>query len=270
MNEDAARFYLNFHCRLTEHPVSLQVVWPLFVEGNYIVKHNQNSTYVLVEGNVEKIKTFPSVNVCQLNNSDSKIKLYEILCSGRQQLISVGRTKVLQYTYFWREPLDYVGLYPKILVKDVNDSEFAPGETDVLPPKKILCFKSTFDGELIIYNNNCVVDKQKIYADKNIELDGLCYGLSVQVVIGLDVIWEVEFKKTQPIVENDEVEILKQITNVSGIPIETPHPLKNILVGMNCYPQICQWIRKCIKKGVINEQSYRRLQNIYRSINTNR
>lgn len=25
-NEDAARFYLNFHCRLTDHPVSLQPV----------------------------------------------------------------------------------------------------------------------------------------------------------------------------------------------------------------------------------------------------
>ena len=45
--EDAARFYLDFHCRLTDHPISLQPVWPLFVEGNYIVKHNQNSMYLL-------------------------------------------------------------------------------------------------------------------------------------------------------------------------------------------------------------------------------
>ena len=41
-NEDAARFYRNFHCRLTDHPVSLQPVWPLFVEGKYIIRHNQN------------------------------------------------------------------------------------------------------------------------------------------------------------------------------------------------------------------------------------
>ena len=47
-NEDAARFFLDFHCRLTDRPVSLQPVWPLFVEGNYIVKHNQNSMYLLV------------------------------------------------------------------------------------------------------------------------------------------------------------------------------------------------------------------------------
>ena len=34
-SEEAARFFLDFHCRLTDHPVSLQPVWPLFVEGNY-------------------------------------------------------------------------------------------------------------------------------------------------------------------------------------------------------------------------------------------
>ena len=43
--------------------------------------------------------------------------------------------------------------------------------------------------------------------------------------------------------------------------------LRNILAAMSRYPQICQWIRKCIKQGTINEQSYRRLQDTYRSIN---
>ena len=68
----------------------------------------------------------------------------------------------------------------------------------------------------------------------------------------------------------DETEILKQISNVSGAIIPAPHSLRNILAGMNRYPQICQWMRKCIKNGTINEQSYRRLQEVYRSMNTKR
>ena len=131
-------------------------------------------------------------------------------------------------------------------------------------------FKSTFDGELIIFNNNRVVDKRKLSADKYIELNGLSYGLGVQVVIGLDVILQIDFKKQQPIVVNDEIEMLKRITNVSEATIPAPHSLRNMLAGMNCYPQVCQWIRKCIKNGTINEQSYRRLQEAYRSMNTNR
>lgn len=268
-NEDAARFYLDFHCRLTDHPVSLQPVWPPFIEGNYIVKHNQNRMYMLVEGNVAAVKTFPSAAIRQLNYNTSQPKLYEVFCSGRQQLISAGRTQALQYTYFWKEPLDQVGLSPEVLVTDLLGVGVDSGETNTLPYNKTLRFKSIFDGELIISNNNRVVDRRKISADKYIELDGLSYGLSVQVVIGLDVIWKIDFKKQQPIAK-DEIEILKRITNVSGIMIPAPHSLQNILVGLNHYPQICQWIRKCIKRGIIKEQSYRRLQMAYRSMNTNR
>lgn len=269
-NEDAARFYLDFHCRLTDHPVSLQPVWPIFVEGNYIVKHNQNSTYMLVEGNVATVKTFPPVTVSKLYYNTSQPKLYRVFCTGRQQLISAGRTQVLQYTYFWKEPLDHVGLQPKVLVTDLSGVEIDPGESDTLPRNNTLRFQSIFDGELIISNNNRIIDKRKIFADKYIELDGLSYDLSVQVIIGLDVIWKINFKKQRPIIAKEEIEFLERITNVSGTTIPAPHSLKNILAGMNRYPQICQWIQKCIKSGTINEQSYRRLQMAYRSMNMNR
>ena len=269
-NKYAARFYLDFHCRLTDHPVSLQPIWPLFVEGNYTVKHNQSSTYMLVEGNITTLKTFPTTTVRQLNDSISQLKLYEVLCSGRQQLISVGRTQALQYTYFWKEPLDQVASPPEILVTDIAGEIIEPGENETLPYKKTLCFKSTFDGELIIYSNNHVVNKRKMYADKHIEIDGISYGLCIQVVVGLDVIWQIVFRKQKTLVGSDEVEILKRIISVSGTTIPVPHSLRNILIGMKCYPRICQWIRNCIKAGTINEQSYRRLQDIYRNINTSR
>lgn len=269
-DEEAARFYLDFHCRLTDRPVSLQPVWPLFVEGNYVVKHNQDSMYMFVEGNVSAVKTFPSATVRQLNYNTSQPKLYEMLCSSRQQLISVGRTQALQYTYFWKEPLDQMGSHPEISVTDFAGSEVASGETNTLPHNKMLRFKSTFDGELIISNNNHIIDKRQMSANQYIELDNLSYGLSVQVIVGLDVIWQIDFKKQQANVANNEIEILKRITNVSGTTIPAPHSLRNILAGMNRYPQICQWIRKCIMNGTINEQSYRRLQDAYRIINTNR
>jgi hypothetical protein len=269
-NEDAARFYLDFHCRLTDCPVSLRPVWPLFVEGNYFVKHNQSRMFVLVEGNVAAIRTFPTATVHRLNQNESQPKLYEVRCSNRQQLISVGRTQTLQYTYFWKELLDKVGSHPQISVTDLSGVEVAPGETDTLPRNKTLCFQSSFDGELVISYHGRVADRRKMSADQYIELDGLSYGFSVQAVIGLDVIWEVDFKKPQSVSANDEIDMLKQITHVSGATIPIPHSLRNILAGMSQYPQICQWIQKRIKIGTINEQSYRRLQKAYRYMNMHR
>ena len=270
-SEETARFFLDFHCRLTEHPVSLHPVWPLFVEGNHVVKHSQDSVYVFVEGNVSTVKTFPSVVLHQLNHKVDNSKLYEVRCSSKQQLISAGRTQALQYTYFWKEPLNRVGLSPTISVTDLSGAEVPPGETNTLPKNKTLLIKSTFNGEVIISNNNGVVDKRSISADKRLELDGLSYGVSVLVLIGLDVAWKIDFKKHPKFITDDEeVELLKRIGNTSGTFIPTPHSLRNILVGMSRYPKICQWIRKCIREGMINEQSYRRLQDAYRSINTNK
>ena len=70
--------------------------------------------------------------------------------------------------------------------------------------------------------------------------------------------------------KKNEVEILKRIRKTSGVLVPAPHSLRSILAGMSHYPQICQWIRKCIREGTINEQSYRRLQDTYRSIITNK
>ena len=269
-SEEAARFFLDFHCRLTDHPVSLQPVWPLAVKGNYIIKHSQDIMYMLVEGNVAAVKTFPSAVVRQLNHKDAQLRLYEVFCSSRQQLISAGRTQVLQYTYFWKESLDQVGTSPEISVTDLSGVKIAPGETNTLPNNKTLLFKSIYDGELIVSKNNRVIDKRIIFADRQLELNDLSYGISIQVVIGLDVIWEIDFKKRQIEISDDEAEILKQINSTSGAFISTPHSLRNILAGMSRYPRVCQWIRKCVKEGIINEQSYRRLQNIYRNINANK
>lgn len=267
LTEEAARFFLDFHCRLTVHPVSMTPIWPLFLEGNYIVKHSQDSIYMLIEGNAATIKTFPSAATRQLNHNP---KLYEIHCSSRQQLISTGRTQALQYIFFWEEPLNRVGLSPAVFVTDLSGSEIASGESNTLPKNKTLLFKSSFDGELIIYNSNHIVDKRNILADKQLELDRLSYGISVQVVIGLDVIWEISFKKKQCTITNDESEILDRISNVSGLSIPAPHALRNILCGMRHYTKVCQWIQKRIKENSINEQAYRRLQDIYRSIRINK
>ncbi|MDO4542972.1 MAG: hypothetical protein Q4C01_00350 [Clostridia bacterium] len=269
-NEDAARFYLNFHCRLTDHPVTLQPIWPLFVEGSYIIKHNHDKVYMLVEGNIAAVKTFPSVTVRELSCNSSRSKLYEVLCYGRQQLISVGRTQALQYAYFWKEPLNREAPDPEVSVTDRAGFEVISGEAEILPQNRTLRFRSSFDGQLIISYNNHILDKRKIPADKFIELDGITYGLSVQVAIGLDIIWQVYFKRQRAAIINDEINLLKRITNVSGALIPAPHSLRNILTGLNHYPRICKWIRKCIRFGSINEQSYRRLQDAYLSIKINR
>lgn len=269
-NEDTAKFYLEFHCRLTDYPISLQPVWPLYIKGNYLVKHNQKRMYMLVKGNITALQTFPKATVQQLNYNHTKSKkpkVYEVLCSDRQQLISVGRAKTLKYMYFWNEALNQNGYRPEVLVTDIDGVYVASGETNYLPRKNILYFKSEFEGEIVVSINNRIVYKGKIEVDKINKLDEkIIFGSCIKVIIGLDVIWQINFKKQVAINADEESELMQKISNASGHLIKAPHSLKNILAGMHSYPQICKWIRKCIKNEVINEQAYRRLQEIYRTI----
>lgn len=44
----------------------------------------------------------------------------KLIANERQQLISVGRTKALQYTYFWKEPLNRLTEKPVAIIKDLK------------------------------------------------------------------------------------------------------------------------------------------------------
>lgn len=262
-SEEAAKFFLEYHCRLTKHPVSIKPIWPLFIERDYIIKHNQDSMYVLIEGNVGPIKTFPLASLSQSKAINKHLTLYEVQCATRQQLISAGRLQPLQYTYLWHESLDGAGKFPSISVMDLSEQEIPSGESNILPHNNTLIFKSEYDGELVITNNGVVIDKRRLEANKLLELDELSYGVTVQVIIGLDIVWEINFNKQHTLIEDDETEILKQIKNASGVLIPAPHSLKNIQLELCYYPQISQWIRNCIQVGTIGEQSFRKLQNFY-------
>ena len=48
--------------------------------------------------------------------------------------------------------------------------------------------------------------------------------------------------------------------------IPAPHSLRNIAISLKEYPKISEWIKRCIKKKRIDEQSYRRLQLVYRKV----
>ncbi len=63
-----------------------------------------------------------------------------------------------------------------------------------------------------------------------------------------------------------EVAIIDAITGArTGAMIPAPHALRNILLEMSFSPRLCQWIRKGIQTGAVNEQSYRKLQTLYRN-----
>lgn len=84
-DENTARFFLEYHCRLTDKPVKIQTVWPVYIEAPYVIKYNQNSVIMHIIGNSLTTRAFPYTNILQYKCSDSNETVIETICNNRQQ-----------------------------------------------------------------------------------------------------------------------------------------------------------------------------------------
>lgn len=256
-DETSAQFFLDYHCRLTERPVSLIPVWPIYVENPYIIKHNQNNMLMYISGNATS-KVFP--NTITRNYSCKDSNLLEIFCNDRQQMISVGRTKILQYTYFWKENLDKTTTLPEIVVTDNYGNKIRERVCNDLPDEREMVISIPYDGMVIIKKKGIVVEKKLLQAKKKTVVDDITWNIEISVLVGLDCIWKTSFLKNESNVADKDEDMYARLKSFRGNMIRAPHSLKNIATILENYPLVRQWIYQCIKNGIIDKRAYKELQ----------
>ncbi len=263
LNEDAAKFMLNYHYRLTEVPVSVHPVWPPYVQGSHLIKYSSGNVTMILRGNIRTFSTFPNADLKSFYITEM-LKAFEIDPSDRQQLISVGRLNVLKYTYLWREAICISKETPRFSITDMANAQAASGNVSNIPKDGRLKFWTEFDGKVIISKKDTTIDQYKIISNLVTEIEGITYGQTVKLFIGLDCVWEATYKKSETISLSDsEEKMFSYIIKNAGSEISAPHSLKNMLAVFCDYPTIYNWISKCIRSGSIPEKSFRRIQKIY-------
>ncbi|HJI72957.1 MAG TPA: hypothetical protein OIM03_01515 [Veillonellaceae bacterium] len=225
-NEEAIRFFLDLHCRLTERPVSLQPIWPIFVENDSSIIHHEPNMYLLIRGNATTVSTLPESSVRKLGKTPAEIALYKTHCLDRQQLIYAGRTQALQDRYFVNKALTMEGIRPEISVTNSKGAVIRPGERTALPLGKKLYIESRYDGEITISRPGQAVEKQKLSANESAVVDNLAYGSTVRVSIGLDTIWQLHFKEKDERAKRTERTVKIPDNNIKPAkrPVEKPAP----------------------------------------------
>lgn len=276
MSRIAANFFYRYHCRLTDQPIEMHPVWPLYTEGNYVIRHNCNETLMYVQGNVFALKLFPTVTeiqksfeehpICEYKINGAKKQpdhLYRIRCNEKQQVISIGRAELLKSLYFWKEAAEQRRDNAYYEVKDIENNIMEIGEYDKLPFKRILLFFSQYDAEIVIKKNGSIIDRRNVTAKSVYELDNIYFDWALEFWIGLDCVWTASFKSALIEKEFDDDYLLNCISEGKGEIIGVPHSLKNILLYFMKYPKLSLWIKSCIKTGSINKNAFRKLQRIY-------
>lgn len=262
-SEAAEKFFMKFHCQLTENPVQLKVIWPLYKEEPYLIKHNKTDTVVFAEGNHIKVQSYPESEFDKEEFHNKKELIVHVKNSDRNQVIFAGRSSILKYMYLWKEKLDGKAERPLIEVKDIRGNEFVDGSHYTLPIKKRILITCPVDGFFVHRHKNRILEKRSLPADELTVLDCIRYNDHISIFQGLDKIYEISFIRRKSETPNNEMKILQKLSGMRGQKIVIGPAFGTIVSKLIQYPGLQRWIIQQIRHGYIYEEALRYLKHLF-------
>ena len=178
-------------------------------------------------------------------------------CNARQQLLSARRTKVLRYTYLWKDNLDVSISSPVVKVTDIKENDVISGNNFKLPEKGILQITTQFDGYIEIIKDDWLIERRNINANIIAEIDQIQYGMNINVFQGLECVWSASYIRAKKSISSNETELLFKLQNAGGKMIPISHVFGAVANKYSEYPKIKEWIYLQIRNGYISENAYK-------------
>ena len=261
LDQSAAMFFLSLHCRLTDVPLQIQPIWPIHIETPYAIRHNSGYMIINLTGSRTTVsKAFPRAHI-QAVDCPSGGQVIKIDCNNRQQLISAGSANVLQYTYLWKENLFNITSEILIDVRDDTDAELSSGVQIYPPAAGVIKIKTHFDGSVIIRKKGRITEKFQIASEKRLTIDNIILGTEIEVLQGLDTVWQVSYCKVKNTSAGADVLLYKKLCDFHGTTISVPHSFGSIISKFANYPQTRKWIYAVVNAGIAPEAAIRYLRN---------
>ena len=257
------RFFLKYRFILSESMEKLVTVWPVYCNSPYVTYHNSHKMWFYLHGEDVSAYSFPATYIQSTQCGTDADQVLQVYCNGRQQTLLAGKSKILRYTYLWRVQLITKIEEPTIIVTDLNGESIPSGETSQLPLKRILRIQGPFDGKVLIRKNGQLIEKRTLKAGQTSELDRISFDMEIQILQGLDQVWSIYFRTQRTLFADDEL-IFQQLVQCHGQSVQFPHRygvMENYIKDM---PKVSQWIRTCIRAGIIPEDALKIIQKFVR------
>lgn len=267
---ETASYLWKLHYRLTDSPVSIQPIWPLYRETPYTITHNRDCTYFFINGSNESEKgsgirteIYPMPEHPVPPKKQGSITLLKVPCKSDRVMISAGRSKVLTFRYFYRRKMDETADIPLIAVSDGKGNRMEQTTYTRLPAQKILIISAPYDGKVRVRDGHRALVYEDLKSGQAFsqKIDRL--GVIVEILQGLDVVFKVEFKKKKQSSTRHEKRWIELLDHCSGEYIPIGRHLALVLLHLKDMPELRRWVLKCLKSGYIREDALRIIKSIF-------
>jgi hypothetical protein len=262
-SEPVARFFLQRSIFLAEKPTVFYPIWPPYVEDPYFIYHRENDLYFYMQGEHAELKTFPITRTSQeaiSRNIDSG-KIYRIFASSKEQLLSLGRSGALGFTYLMKKELDFQAEKPIVSVTDSEGMAYDAETYTQLPKSKRLTISASFDGKVVFRKNGKVNLIYRLTAEQDLMVDQIAFGAQIDIFQGCDLVRMLCFERKTAKFDMSaaDKQLVNKLKTAQGAMVTIPHSFGSIATRMRNYPQTRHWLLQAIRSGEMPHSAYRML-----------
>ena len=249
---------------LTEKPTKFYPIWPAYVADPYFIRHNSDEFYFYICGDDAELKSYPAF-VNTRNTQDGR--LYKLITQHREQLISIGKSGALGFSYLIKQPLKKEAKLPSVTITDIAGNGLSEDTYTKLPKSKIISISCQYDGRAVVQRKGKTIYVYKVSADQDLQIDGLSFGTEIHFYQGCDCVRTIRFeqKKTNDNASIADDILVKKLKVCSGPMIPITHAIGTLTGKYSEYPKIKQWLYTVLRRGEIPRDAYRILINTIHS-----
>lgn len=137
----------------------------------------------------------------------------------------------------------------------------------MIPRDGIMRIKAPYDGLVIRLKGNAIVEKLQIKANTHISIQEIVFGNRLQVLQGLDVVWEAVFvkpskRRQSELTSETDATIFRRLCSFKGKMIPIPHSLGAVSRKLTEYPLTRKWLYDAIRQGFAPEKAIKYLKRV--------
>lgn len=261
--EEVAKFFLDYGYRLTERPAKIQALWPIHTENEYTIKHNREKTVLYIYGDYDlSIKTLPILRLNRYLVDAENVSVVSVPSDYDQQLVSIGRSSVVEYFYCWKGKINKYVDCQEVSVTDADGHGVQPGVINKIPPKGMLYVSSQYDGVIVKERPGKLPIRVQLKPEQKICIRDITIDMCVKVYQGIDLVWELKCEKKKAEENDNDERYVKRLETFSGRSMDIPYKFARVEEKLEAYPLVCKWIRDTARRGAISVDAYRFIKKI--------
>ena len=252
-----ARFFLKRSIFLTERPVAFYPVWPPYVEDPYFLYHHDPKMYFYMQDEDSELNIYPATTYAQHQNLDDG-KLYSVYAASKEQLLSLGQSGAIGFSYLMTKPLDMVASFPEVQIKSVDGNLITEDFCNQLPKGKQVTIQAPFDGKIILIKNDKILDIRHIVAEEILTVDELSFGCEIQIFQGCDMIRTIHFERIKQNVNIAAMDrqLVDRLCYCKSESMPIPHSTAAAVLQLKQFTLTKQWLLSQLRSGRIDRDAY--------------